>query len=56
VADGLGGYTERVECPEDIVPALRRCLLEVEAGRPTLLEIVTREEPVLALGPNSRYQ
>ena len=56
VADGLGGYTERVECPDDIVPALRRSIAEVEAGRPTLLEIITREEPVLALGPTSRYQ
>ncbi len=56
VADGLGGYTERIKKPEDIVPALRRCIAEVEAGRATLLEIITREEPVLALGKSSRYQ
>ncbi|HZG65564.1 MAG TPA: thiamine pyrophosphate-requiring protein, partial [Herpetosiphonaceae bacterium] len=56
VADGLGGYTERVERPEDVAPALKRAIQEVEAGRPTLLEIITREEAVLALGPNSRYQ
>jgi thiamine pyrophosphate-dependent acetolactate synthase large subunit-like protein len=56
VADGLGGYTERVERPEDVAPALQRAIQEVEAGRPTLLEIITREEAVLALGPNSRYQ
>lgn len=46
VAEGLGGYTERVEKPGDVVPALKRAIAEVEAGRPTLLEVVTREEPV----------
>lgn len=56
VADALGGYTERVERPEDLVPALTRCIAEVDAGRATLLEVITCEEPVLALGPSSRYQ
>jgi acetolactate synthase-1/2/3 large subunit len=55
VAGGLGGYTERVERPEEIVPALRRAIGEVEAGRAALLEIMTREEAVLALGPRSKY-
>jgi acetolactate synthase-1/2/3 large subunit len=45
VAEGLGGYTERVEKPHEIVPALRRAIEEVEGGRPALLEIITREEP-----------
>jgi acetolactate synthase-1/2/3 large subunit len=49
VADGLGGYTERVERPEEVVPGLRRSIREVETGRPALLEIITREEPVLAV-------
>jgi acetolactate synthase-1/2/3 large subunit len=56
VADGLGGYTERVEQPEELAPALARALREVEIGRAALLEVITREEPVLALGPSSRYQ
>jgi thiamine pyrophosphate-dependent acetolactate synthase large subunit-like protein len=56
VADGLGGYTERVERPEEIAPAIRRALCEIAVGRAALLEIITREEPVLALGPSSRYQ
>ena len=56
VADGLGGYTERVEKIEQLVPALHRCIVEVNAGRATLLEVITREEPVLALGKSSRYQ
>lgn len=46
VAEGLGGYTERVEKPRDLVPAIRRCVGEVEAGRAALLEVMSREEPV----------
>ncbi|MDQ2997611.1 MAG: hypothetical protein M3R61_11215, partial [Chloroflexota bacterium] len=56
VADGLGGYTERVERPDDLAPALVRAIREVDLGRAALLEVITREEPVLALGPSSRYQ
>jgi len=41
VAEGLGGYTERVEKPEGLVPALKRALQEVEAGRAVLLEVIT---------------
>jgi acetolactate synthase-1/2/3 large subunit len=44
VANGLGGYTERVEKPHELVPAFRRAIAEVEAGRPALLEVITREE------------
>jgi len=50
VAEGLGGYTERVERPDDLGPALRRAIREVESGRPTLLEVITREDSTLALG------
>lgn len=50
VAEGLGGYTERVEKPEDLAPAIRRAVAEVEAGRPALLEVMTREEPVFPAG------
>ncbi len=46
VAEALGGYTERVEKPHDLVPAFRRALEEVAAGRPALLEVLTREEAV----------
>ncbi|MBI2372089.1 MAG: thiamine pyrophosphate-requiring protein [Deltaproteobacteria bacterium] len=45
VAEALGGYTERVEKPHEIIPALRRAIEEVEGGRAALLEIMTREEP-----------
>jgi acetolactate synthase-1/2/3 large subunit len=46
VAEALGGYTERVEKPHDLAPALRRAFEEVEAGRAALLEVMTKEEPV----------
>ena len=45
VAEGLGGYTERVEKPAELVPAFRRAIAEVEHGRAALLEVITREEP-----------
>ena len=44
VADGLGGYAERIDKPEDIIPAIRRAKKVVESGRPALLEMITREE------------
>jgi len=44
VAEGLGGYTERVEKPHELVGALRRAIAETEAGRPALLEVITRED------------
>jgi hypothetical protein len=39
-----------VEKPQDIIPALRRAIQETEAGRPALLEFITREEPVFPAG------
>ncbi len=48
VAQSLGAYTERVEKPEGIAPALKRAQQEVAAGHPVLLEVMTREEPVLS--------
>ena len=44
VAEGLGGYSERVEDPTEIIPAINRAQKEMEAEKPALLEIITREE------------
>ena len=44
VAEGLGGYSERVEDPAEIIPAINRAQKEMEAEKPALLEIITREE------------
>lgn len=46
IADALGGYTERVEKPDQLLPALRRAMEEVGAGRPALLEVMTKEDAV----------
>ena len=44
VAEALGGYNERVERPEEIVPAIRRGQQVVAAGQPALIEIITMQE------------
>ncbi|TNE58343.1 MAG: thiamine pyrophosphate-requiring protein [Alphaproteobacteria bacterium] len=49
VASALGGYSERVEKPEEVRPALLRGIEETRKGRPVLLEMITREEPVLPM-------
>jgi acetolactate synthase-1/2/3 large subunit len=40
-ARALGGYGERVERPDDIVPAIERAVAATEAGVPALLEFMT---------------
>ncbi|MBA7704360.1 hypothetical protein ES703_113166 [subsurface metagenome] len=44
VAEGLGGYAEKVEQPDDIIPALQRAKQAVDSGQPALVEVITREE------------
>lgn len=44
IADGLGAYAEKVEKPDEIIPAVRRAVKVNEDGKPVLLEIFTREE------------
>jgi acetolactate synthase-1/2/3 large subunit len=48
VADGLGAYTECVEKPNEIIPAVQRAVKVADDGRPAVLEIITKEEPVLS--------
>lgn len=45
VAEGLGGYSERIEKSADLKAALRRAVAVTEAGNPAFLEIITAEEP-----------
>jgi acetolactate synthase-1/2/3 large subunit len=40
----LGGYAERVEKPDDIIPAIQRARRMNEEGRAVLLEFITCEE------------
>jgi acetolactate synthase-1/2/3 large subunit len=44
LAQALGGYGERVERPEEIVPAIRRGIRKTEEGIPVLLEFLTAQE------------
>ncbi|HEX2988815.1 MAG TPA: thiamine pyrophosphate-requiring protein [Chloroflexota bacterium] len=44
IAEGLGAYAERVEKPDEIIPAVKRALQVNQDGRPALLEVMTREE------------
>jgi acetolactate synthase-1/2/3 large subunit len=48
VAKGLGAYSERVEQPEDVVPAIQRGIRTTQEGQPVLLEMITKEEPVFS--------
>ena len=50
VASALGGYAEQVEKAADLKPALARCIAETEAGRPALLQVITKEESRFAKG------
>ena len=43
-AKALGGYGERIEKPDDIVPAIKRGIAATEAGQPALLEFITAQE------------
>jgi acetolactate synthase-1/2/3 large subunit len=49
LARSLDAHGEKVERIADIRPAFERAIRESEEGRPALLEIMTREEPVLAV-------
>ena len=51
VAEGLGAYAERVERPEEVTAAIGRGVAATREGRPAVLEVITKEEPVY---PSSR--
>lgn len=44
IAEGCGGYSERVEKPEDIIPAIHRAKEATDFGQAALLEIITGED------------
>jgi thiamine pyrophosphate-dependent acetolactate synthase large subunit-like protein len=51
LASALGAYSERVEQPSDVAPALERASKVTMEGRPALLEMITRQEPELSRFP-----
>jgi len=46
VAEALGAHSERVEHADDVRAALERGIAATRDGRPAVLEIITKEEPV----------
>jgi len=50
VARALGGHGERVADPSDLRPALERAIESVSGGTAALVEVITSEEPVVAVG------
>jgi acetolactate synthase-1/2/3 large subunit len=57
VAEGLGCYGERVEEPDEVIPALRRGVKEVHSGRPALIEVITSfETERVGFSPPSGYE
>ncbi|MDW8313886.1 MAG: thiamine pyrophosphate-requiring protein [Rhodovarius sp.] len=48
LARALGAYGERVERPEDIIPAIRRGIRATEEGQPALLEFITSKETAVS--------
>ena len=48
VAEGLGLYAEKIEKPQDIVPAIERAMKFLDSGRPACLEMITCVEPAFS--------
>jgi acetolactate synthase-1/2/3 large subunit len=48
IGEALGCYSERVDRPEEVVPAIQRAQSAVSQGQPALLEIITKEERVFS--------
>jgi acetolactate synthase-1/2/3 large subunit len=44
LADALGAYSQKVEVPDDIIPAIKRATKSVESGRSALIEVLTKLE------------
>ncbi|RVT95614.1 thiamine pyrophosphate-requiring protein [Rhodovarius crocodyli] len=44
MARAFGGFGERVERPEDIIPAIQRGIAATKEGKPALLEFITSKE------------
>lgn len=48
MARAFGGHGERIERPEDIVPAIQRGIAATKAGTPVLLEFITAKETAVS--------
>ncbi len=50
IGRALGGYTEKIEKPDDIAPAIQRARRATEEGKAALLEFITCEEITYSRG------
>jgi len=41
LAEFMGGYSERIEKPDEIIPAVKRAMKAIESGKTCLLEVMT---------------
>jgi len=41
IADGLGAYSERVEKPDDLIPAFKRGIKSVDGGKTDVIEVIS---------------
>jgi len=46
MVEGLGMYSERVEEPDEVIPAIKRALKVNQSGKPALLEMITLKYPI----------
>jgi acetolactate synthase-1/2/3 large subunit len=46
MAEGLGMHSERVEEPDEVIPAIKRALKVTQSGKPALLEMITLKYPI----------
>jgi acetolactate synthase-1/2/3 large subunit len=44
VAEALGAYGQKVEDPDNNIPAIKKALKQMKSGRPALIEFVTKLE------------
>lgn len=51
VAEALGGFAQRVEKPEEIIPAVQRAKEANDSGVPALIEIMGKVEPEISIIP-----
>jgi thiamine pyrophosphate-dependent acetolactate synthase large subunit-like protein len=49
MAKAFGGYGERVEQPQEIIPAIKRAIRKTEEGVPVLLEFLTSQELAVSI-------
>lgn len=50
IAEGLGCYSERIEQPAELVPAIQRAIKVTADGRPALLEVMSNVERASSVG------